>query len=315
MFKIQPWNIAKDGKISQPGAYAITIEEHHSDCCVGPSVSSGNLRTIDGKSPAHYWAHSYLNPKARPRPSNDAFDFGAAAHHLLLGEDNFGGKFAVRPAEFDSWRTKASQEWRAVAEAAGKVVITSDDIEKIRDMADALASNPVVQAGIINGVIEISIVWQDASTGVWLKARPDALPVTLDLVGDYKTAADASPAACTKAISEHGYHMQLALAGMGLKALGVEISDESYALLFQEKSYPHVVTPVEVDAEAISFGRRQIRRALDTFARCFESGEWPGYVDGIAKCGLSPWMRSKLNDQAASGLLPNEDAGEAPSPV
>ena len=90
-----------DGKqISTPGLYAdIPIAVYHSDCCIGPSISSSGLRTIFYYSPQHYWAQSYLNPQRKEEDPTKALIFGRAAHHLLLGEKEFHKHFAIRPTE------------------------------------------------------------------------------------------------------------------------------------------------------------------------------------------------------------------------
>ncbi len=103
------WDV---GKISQQGIYAkIPMSVYHSDCCVGPSISSSGLREIappDG-CPLKFWDNSYLNPDRAPQQEKHHFSLGRAIHTLLLGEDGFRDEYVVRPAEFDSWRTTASR--------------------------------------------------------------------------------------------------------------------------------------------------------------------------------------------------------------
>jgi hypothetical protein len=36
-------------------------------------------------------------------------------------------------------------------------------------------------------------------------------------------------------------------------------------------------------------GRRLMRRAIDTYQQCMETGAWPGYGDDITLIGLPPW--------------------------
>jgi hypothetical protein len=111
-------------KIDRAGLHRIgPIDTYHSQCCVGPSISSSGLRTLFLKSPAHFWCESNLNPKREEQPTKEAFTLGRAAHHLLLGEDAFSTLFIVRPDRFDSWRTDASKAWRAEQEAAGRTVL------------------------------------------------------------------------------------------------------------------------------------------------------------------------------------------------
>src|SRR5262245_22938384 len=83
------------GKIDRDGIYRISLDEYHGQPCVGPSISSGGLRTIFKQSPAHYWCYSSLNPDAEPKKESEGFVLGRAAHHLYLGEDYFSHLFIM----------------------------------------------------------------------------------------------------------------------------------------------------------------------------------------------------------------------------
>lgn len=296
-------------KITEPGCYLMPIEAYHSDCCAGPSVSSSGLRLLDQKSPAHYWAGSYLNPDREDDEEENAnFRIGRAAHHLLLGEGGFAEKFCTRPATWDSWRTNAAKEWRAQQQAAGRTVLTDGEIKIIRGMAASLAAHPLIEGGLLNGEIERSLIWRDKETGVWLKARPDAIPVDTDIV-DLKTTADASGRGCRKSIEDNGYHMQLALVGMGMEAIFGRKADEfHYTLVFVEKKPPFAVNVKPVDPNAIWWGRKQLRRAIRRFADCAAKNDWPAYDDDTSTASLSDWYVKRLEAEAQNGMLPDEDA-------
>ena len=292
-------------KVREPGVYAIDIERYHGDCCMGPSISSSGLRTIELRSPAHYWATSYLNPERAEEDRSDALDFGQAAHTLLLGESGFRQRFAVRPDEWSDWRTKAAQEWRAGQRADGRTVLTPDQVAKIKAIAASLARHPLVRAGLLQGEVERSLIWKDAS-GVWLKSRPDVLPVSDGMAVDLKTAADASLPAMVRAINDKGYAMQGALTGIALKAVcGIEMTD--FVLVAVEKEPPYAVNVIPVDPNWIAFGRRQVRRAIDTFARCLEAKEWPAF-EGENIAYLPEWLRKRLEQDSDIGALPQEAA-------
>ena len=101
------------GKITEPGCYAgIPIELYHGDVTDGPGISSSGLRTIESKTPLHYWANSYLNPERLPQEAKEHFAFGHAAHTLLLSESGFKEKFVVRPEQWKDWRKDAAKIWR-----------------------------------------------------------------------------------------------------------------------------------------------------------------------------------------------------------
>ncbi len=129
------------GKISEPGCYSgLPLDFYHDDCTAGPGISSSGLRTIESKTPLHYWATSYLNPDRIEQEPKDHFTFGEAAHKLLLGESGFAGRFSVRPDKWDSWRTDKAKEWKAEQESEGRTVLIPSQLEQIRGMARSLAA-------------------------------------------------------------------------------------------------------------------------------------------------------------------------------
>lgn len=304
--KFEAVKVAPGEKIAADGVYDIEISQYHSDCCAGPSISSSGLRMIETKSPAHYWDVSYLNPnRIEQDVEPNHFSLGRAAHVLLLGEAGFARQFAIRPKEFDSWRTKDSKAWRAEQIAAGKSVLVPDDVETIKGIAHALSHDPLIKSGLLNGEVERSIICKDKETGVWLKSRPDALPVNADLVVDLKTCASATAYATRQSIREYAYHMQLALTGMLMReVIGHNISDEDYVLVFVETKRPYCVNVKPIDPSAIFYGRCQVRRAIRKFAECLNKGHWPGYEDNGLTASLPKFMTETLDAEIKNGLLP-----------
>jgi hypothetical protein len=297
--------LAPGEKVTADGVYLMSSDRYHGDCTAGPGVSSSGLRTIETKSPAHYFATSYLNPKREDPSGSDHFNIGRAAHTLLLGESGFRTEYAIRPAEFPDWRTNAAKAWRSEQQIAGKTVLTPDQVDAIRNMSESLARHPLISAGLLQGEVERSLIFKDR-TGVWLKSRPDVIPVADGVVVDLKTTTDASPDAIRRAILEHSYAMQGALVGKGLAAV-LDMQMTSFVLVFVEKTAPFAVNVVEVDSDWIGYARRQLRRAIDVFARCVETGTWPGY-EGERTVYLPDWLRKRLDEDADAGLLPREDA-------
>lgn len=301
--KVIPWS---GEKIGAPGIYSgVPIEAYHGDLCVGPSVSSSGLRTIESKTPLHYYATSYLNPDREPEERNEALNFGKAAHTLLLGESGFRDKYAVRPEAWRDWRTKASQEWRAEQEKAGRTVLISSQIKAIRGIARSLEAHPLVRQGILHGLVEHTIVCKDHATGVWLKIRPDVVPMADGVLVDAKSTTDASPEAVRRSILNLGYPMQGALGTIVMKeALGITITD--FVLVFLEKDEPHAVAITAIDNEWIYWARRQVRRAIDKFARCVEASEWPGY-DTETTVHMPDWLRKRFELEDQHGLIPEAE--------
>lgn len=299
-------------KISKPGIYKnVPMAQYHGDICVGPSVSSGPLRTIREKSLAHCFKDSYLNPDREPKDDTDYFAIGKAAHHLVAGSGGFGDEFVVRPDKWDSWRTKDAKAWRAQQWLDKKTVLTPNDVDTITHFANSLSGHATVRAGILSGLVEHSIFWQDPVTGMWLKSRPDFLPVDSDMIVDLKTIAQADGHSCRKAITDHRYHQQLALIHDGIKATtGREMTD--HVLVFIEKAAPYCINIKPLGPSSILAGQLENRFAINRFATAVQTGEWPGYDDDEVPCDLMDYAMKRIDYEVENGLLPALDEGPAP---
>jgi hypothetical protein len=263
--------------IREPGCIVgLPIDTYHTQCADGPSISSSGLRTIWSESAAHFWARSSLNPNRTPPKDNEAFNVGRLAHKLLIeGREGLERDFAIRPEEWTDWRTKEARVWRDAQILAGKTVVTEDDLAAVTGMAESLARHPLVKAGILDGKVERSLIWKDAETGVWLKSRPDVIPNASAVAADLKTTPSVSTQALERSLASFDYQMQAAVVGMGLKAtLGIDM--EEFALVWVEKEAPWCVRVTSLTGADIERGQMQVRAALRTFARCLETGRWPG---------------------------------------
>ena len=272
-----------DGKkISRPGIYAdIPMSDYHGDLCVGPSISSSGLRKIRSHSAAHFWATSPLNPKRMDEDDDGttaAIRIGRAAHTLLLEPHLFKEQFKVRPAIWDSWRTNDSKAWRADQEKSGVTILSGDELQKITGIAESLSKHPLIGDGLLDGDLEHSLIWQDEKTGVWLKARPDAIPRGSNIFADLKCLHDARTEALERDIYSRGYDMQLALAGIGMETLlGREM--EEFVLVVVENTAPHAVRIAPIAKEEIARARILLRWSINRFARCLKEGRWPAFED------------------------------------
>ncbi len=304
---VTPWR--KGEKISRPGIYSgVPMDVYHGDLCVGPSISSTVIRTMEGKSPKHAWRIYYGNPDRAPPSDAPHFTLGRAIHHLTGGEAQFLKHFAVRPPKWDSWRTNDAKAWRKEQVGLGMGVLEPDDVDTIQGVANSLNDHPTIQAGIMRGLTEMTVVYRDHATGIWVKTRPDVLPLYARMIVDFKTCADASRAKVAKSMGEFQYHIQLAMIDEAMwQAVGWE-ADE-HVLIFAEKKDPYCLNIKPVEAEAIRWGRGQFRRSLDLFARCLEANEWPGYPDDQEPASVPDWLRKRLEWEEKNHLLPTGDRG------
>lgn len=214
----------------------------------------------------------------------DVFDFGSAAHQLVLG---VGPGIAVIPA---TSRAKADQEAHKAAKeqarADGKIPVTAEDYERVQAMADELSSHTLAMRLLSEGKPEVSAYALDEETGVMRRGRFDWLHPTL--LVDYKSAQSADPrdlAGRYGAVAKWGYDKQAAWYTDLARDLGHPAS--AFAFIFQEKTAPYQVTVAYVDDSDLFDARAANRHALERFRDCTESGIWPAYIPNDSAVRLS----------------------------
>lgn len=239
----------------------------------GSLSSSGARKLLPPSCPA-----IFRYEQDQPPASKAEYDFGHAAHTLVLGK---GAEIVA--IEADSWRTKAAKEHADAARSAGKTPLLIADVKKAKAMAAKVAEHPVAAALLAEGAPELSAYWDDPETGARLRCRPDWLTHTATgrpLCVDYKTTAKlAQPNAFGKSAGDFGYHLQAPFYLDGLAAHGLH--DAAFLFIVQSKVAPYLVSVVELDPEAVALGRDLNRVAIRLFADCMATDVWPAYGDHI----------------------------------
>jgi PDDEXK-like uncharacterized protein DUF3799 len=295
--------------LTDPGVYAgIPLDTYHSPDLFKPgevSVSHSEITRLWDGAPSDFYAHWPWNPNRLPHEETAYFRLGSAAHHLLLGEDDFRNQYIERPAKLRDSETgklmdwhgnrKDCKAWLAEQHAAGKIVVTHQELETIRDMAASLARHALVKHGILKGEVERTMVARDPESGFWLRARPDVIPLGGDYC-DLKTIAEGSQVAAIGAIGNYGYHMQAGLVWEIAELLGMPF--QSFTLLFVGKEPPNNVVRCTLADEMIALGRRQNRAMLRQIANCYATGDWHGPED-IEAAKLGPERIARIEQRLA----------------
>lgn len=267
--------------ITEPGVYDIPDAAYHS---IKHALScSGAKKLLPPSCPAIYKYELDNPPESKPQ-----FDFGHAAHKMVLGA---GPEIEV--IHHDSWRSKDAQTRQAAAYAESKVPLLAIDYERVVGMAEALHKHPLA-AALLNpehGKPEQSLFRVDPETGVSLRSRLDWLPFAGPgrfIVADYKSAISAEPSAIAKAVANFGYAMQDAFYTDMVVALELA-EDPAFVFIFQAKEPPYIVTVVELDETAKRIGRGMNRRAIDLYAECMSNDDWPTYATDVVQISLPRW--------------------------
>lgn len=283
--------IAEKLTITEPGVYDIPEDAYHRDPVPGGSLSASGAKKLLACPARFDWQRR--NPP-QPKP---AMEFGTAVHTLVLGR---GAQITVVDAK--SWQTKAAQDAAEDARAEGRPVLLTADYLKAQAIADAVLAHPVASRLFdpASGNAERSIFWVDELTGVWLRSRLDWLPhpsgwARRMVVGDLKTCVSASKAAISKAVANFGYHVQDAFYSEAVRAMGLD-DDPAFVFVFVEKEPPYPVTLAQLDDDALAAGHAAMRRAIERYRDCSESGIWPAYsvpADAIETISLPRWAQAE----------------------
>lgn len=266
--------------IDTPGIYDVPEAAYHADRVLAPTLgrslsSSGAKAILD--SPARFaWERDHPVVK-------DSYDFGQVAHTLLLGSGP-----EIHVVDADSWRTKAAQEERDAARAAGAVPLLKADAERAEVLVQAVMAHPVARAIFsVDGKAEQSLYWIDDETGVTCRGRIDWLHPRA--IVDLKTSVNASPAKFSRALVDYGYALQAEWYSQGYEAVTGERLPFVHVVV--EKEPPHLVAVYQVDAEALAFGADLASQARRLYAECESNDDWPGYSPEIELVSLPAWAR------------------------
>lgn len=291
-------------KISANSIVDIPMEFYHGDCAVGPSVSGSGLVTIEQKSLAHYWWDSYHNPNQEPRDTT-ALAFGRACHAWTLGEPEWNKYFILSP--YEEFRTKEAKAWR---EAQSRTIVKAEQFEAIKVMTEQLRRHPLLKNAFTDGRPEMSLIWKDRETGIWLKSRPDWLPNNSQFVPNFKTTKSAHPKAFASQAFALGYHQGAALCLDGLREV-LGWKSPSYYFVAQEKDPPYVAMPFVMREHDYELGRMLNRSALRKLARALDADHWPAYAEGAVEISMPSWTEKQILDRNERGEFTDEEQAAA----
>jgi hypothetical protein len=265
----------------------LPADAYHADIVPGGSLSSTGARKLLAPSCPAKFRHE----QDHGQPYKKVFDYGTAAHSIVLGD---GPELVI----FDRarWDTDAIKGEIAMARERGAIPLKPHEHAQIMAMADALRRHP--EAGPLlepgSGQPEQSIYWEQRELGITRRARVDWLRYDGQAV-DYKTARSADLEALSKAVFEHGYHQQADWYLAGLKALGYANDDTPFTFIFQEKTAPYVVTVARLDPLAMHIGHDLNQAAMQLFANCREADHWPGYSETTELVSLPAYIERLFN--------------------
>jgi hypothetical protein len=264
----------------EPGIYYdISNEEYHAGTW---AVGNTGLQLVQD-CPALY--HGQYLDAERPQEEDKesaAQRFGNIAHCALFEFAAYNSRYVVGPDVH-----KSTNAWKDFVRglAPGCEPCTSKErMAGLRIRQSALAI-PDLRDALLHpgGRGEVSAYWRDDSTGVMLKVRPDwDMPVgdKACILFDAKTFATGDADEFARQAARMNYDFQAAFySDVYGRVCGRQVL--AFVHIVISNKWPHPVNLVQLGERSINTGRLKYRRALDTYAECLRTGEWPGYAPGI----------------------------------
>lgn len=174
-----------------------------------------------------------------------------------------------------------------------RIVLSEETWDKLMAMREAVYAHPMARKLLeAPGVSERSYYWVDERTGILCRCRPDRELTDMRIFLDVKTTDDASPEGFARSITKWRYDVQDPFYRDGYRAVtGHDL--KGFVFLAVEKKPPYAVGLYTLAADDVALGRAQYRADLDTYAKCQQSDEWPGYGDKIQTITLPAWHANK----------------------
>lgn len=257
-----------------PGVYDISNDEYHSS----PGISRSGIMEFR-KTPKHFW-HKYLNPDYIKKESTSDMIFGSAFHCYLLEPLKFEKEYFIsqeNPYHGNSTDGRAFKS-DMLSKSKGKILLSSDDFSKIKEMAYSLTSDNRSASLISNAKYEKSIYWIDPDTQLLCKVRPDIWKD--DFIVDLKTTRNASFKEFQRDFYNFGYHLQLAMMHEAIK-YNFKKEMTNFIDLVIEKTEPYCHAIYFIDEKSITRGICEFKNILMQIKDCFDNNKWPSYNDEI----------------------------------
>lgn len=275
-----------------------TPTEYRADSGSGaPWFSYSVAKTLLTESPMHAW---YYHPKlgGHVREQTKAMGAGQVVHNILLGK---GADIVIVRA--NDFKTKAAQEARDAAIAAGKTPIIAHKYDEIVAAADAIREKLAavgVDLAAPHALREQGIEWDEETPDGPVRCRGmlDYLDLDTGIILDPKSTNCAHPNKVQRTIHDFAYTLQECAYTSAVEILKPELQGRvDFGFLFMELEAPFPVLPVRTSEAMKELGRMQWARAVRIWQRCLKSNNWPEYSEGWAVIQPSNWVMSQELEQ------------------
>lgn len=272
----------------KPGTYPnLSNEEYHA----ADGISNSGLSVISEKTPAHYLAY-----KSEPRVETPDKATGKRLHFALLEPEEFERLYV--PSEKFDLRTNVGKAGKKEWEEAnvGKIAILPDEREQVLRVRDRLYADATIRELLNGGRKERSIFAKDPETGVLTKCRPDndKIITSRRVITDLKSTKDASAMDFMWSAYRYGYYRQAPFYSDVCEWEGSEQPVDDFFFIAFEKVEPFGYMVYQASPRFLARGREAYRLALNTYADCLRTDNWPCYEPGIHSIDLPEVIHKRL---------------------
>lgn len=255
-------------KITSPGLYPdLPASEYFTSRCPTRPLSNSGIKILISETPADFIG--------REPADSAAMRLGDVVHQLALGK---GQGYEISP--WDDYRKKEAQEWRDAVIEAGRTPIKQKDWDAASDMAEIVVKRVHAALGGAEYQTEVPFFWTEETTHgtTWCCAMMDIWCPSLGVVIDPKVTKYIHGDKARAHIANMGWATQNAWYRRGLSRLLPDMHIR-FANLMISPDKPHTSRLVEISEGWRAGAELDCERALEIFARCMATNEWPGYPD------------------------------------
>ena len=198
-------------------------------------------------------------------------------------------------------------EW--MPKLSGRDVLSGDSIAAVQKMAAIARALPisrvVFEQMAEHGMTETSFFAVDPGTGMRLKIRPDYMlkPCAMfpdGLIIDGKSTTDASREGFARQVWNLDYGLQAAFYTSVFQQVFRTAGRPAFLWLAQEKETPHAAAYYSAGVDLMAYWDKRIAATLPMFARCHETGVWPGFPETVTELALPTWAQKQVDEGVAA---------------
>jgi len=256
------------------------------------ALSHSTLKKISDSPSKFIW--DLENPKER----SAVFALGEAIHAAILEPELFAKNYVKMP-KFDR-RTKdgkaGAEQWEA--ENQGKIGLSPNDWAVVTRVFERANSDQFFSQFFKQGEKETSFFVTDEATGIVKRCRPDNLvevPGIGLVVVDLKSTDCALEHVFNQDIIKYGY-LTAAAYYMDILEQALGERPAAFAILAVEKTKDCDIAAFTFEEDDLAVGKKIYSQWMDTYVRCREANEWPGYERKFRPFKTPQWLLNSVEN-------------------